>query len=32
MKLLGDRNWYLPKRLSWLPRIEHEPAAAPAAA
>jgi RND superfamily putative drug exporter len=32
MKLLGDRNWYLPKKLSWLPRIEHEPVAAPAAA
>jgi RND superfamily putative drug exporter len=25
MKLLGDRNWYLPKRLSWLPKLEHEP-------
>ena len=23
MKLLGDRNWYLPKKLGWLPRIEH---------
>jgi RND superfamily putative drug exporter len=32
MKLLGDRNWYLPKRLGWLPRIQHEPAVAPAAA
>jgi RND superfamily putative drug exporter len=32
MKLLGDRNWYLPKRLGWLPRIHHEPVAAPAAA
>jgi uncharacterized membrane protein YdfJ with MMPL/SSD domain len=21
MKLLGDRNWYLPKRLEWLPRL-----------
>jgi RND superfamily putative drug exporter len=21
MKLLGDRNWYLPKRLEWLPRV-----------
>ena len=31
MKLLGDRNWYLPKKLGWLPRIEHEPVA-PAAA
>ncbi|MEJ7567554.1 MAG: MMPL family transporter [Gaiellaceae bacterium] len=27
MKLLGDRNWYLPKWLEWLPRLEHEPAA-----
>ena len=26
MKLLGDRNWYLPKWLGWLPRLEHEPA------
>ncbi len=25
MKLLGDRNWYLPKWLGWLPRLEHEP-------
>ncbi len=24
MKLLGDWNWYLPKRLDWLPRISHE--------
>jgi RND superfamily putative drug exporter len=32
MKLLGDRNWYLPKRLGWLPRIAHEPVVAPAAA
>jgi uncharacterized membrane protein YdfJ with MMPL/SSD domain len=24
MKLLGERNWYLPKRLSWLPRFEHQ--------
>jgi uncharacterized membrane protein YdfJ with MMPL/SSD domain len=32
MKLLGDRNWYLPKKLGWLPHIEHEPALAPAAA
>jgi len=23
MKLLGDRNWYLPKWLEWLPRLEH---------
>jgi len=28
MKLLGDRNWYLPKWLSWLPKLDvegHEP-------
>ena len=29
MKLLGERNWYLPKRLSWLPKFEHEPQTAP---
>ena len=36
MKLLGDWNWYLPKWLDWLPRLEHEAAppiqAAPAPA
>jgi uncharacterized membrane protein YdfJ with MMPL/SSD domain len=32
MKLLGDKNWYLPRKLGWLPHIEHEPAVAPAAA
>ena len=32
MKLLGTRNWYLPKRLNWLPKFEHEPQVAPAAA
>ncbi len=34
MKLLGDKNWYLPTWLGWLPRLEHEPApeAAPAPA
>jgi len=32
MKLLGKRNWYLPKGLGWLPRFEHEPEVAPAAA
>jgi RND superfamily putative drug exporter len=32
MKLLGDRNWYLPGWLEWLPRIEHEePSTAPEA-
>jgi uncharacterized membrane protein YdfJ with MMPL/SSD domain len=29
MKLLGGRNWYLPERLSWLPRFEHEPEVVP---
>jgi RND superfamily putative drug exporter len=29
MKLLGERNWYLPKRLSWLPKLEHEPQTSP---
>ncbi|HXY84272.1 MAG TPA: MMPL family transporter [Gaiellaceae bacterium] len=32
MKLLGDWNWYLPRWLDWLPRLEHEqpaPKAAP---
>ena len=35
MELLGDRNWWFPKALAWLPRInvegepEHEPPAAP---
>jgi uncharacterized membrane protein YdfJ with MMPL/SSD domain len=28
MKLLGDWNWYLPKWLEWLPRLEHEAPAA----
>ena len=32
MKLLGKRNWYLPKGLQWLPKFEHEPAVAPAGA
>jgi uncharacterized membrane protein YdfJ with MMPL/SSD domain len=32
MKLLGKWNWYLPKKLDWLPNVSHEPAAAPAAA
>ena len=26
MKLLGEANWYLPRWLQWLPRLEHEPA------
>src|SRR4051794_1605835 len=32
MTLLGERNWYLPKRLGWLPKLEHEPQAAAATA
>jgi uncharacterized membrane protein YdfJ with MMPL/SSD domain len=32
MKLLGDRNWYLPKRLQWLPKFDHEPKVEPAKA
>ena len=32
MKLLGARNWYLPKGLGWLPKFAHEPEVAPAAA
>jgi uncharacterized membrane protein YdfJ with MMPL/SSD domain len=30
MKLLGDRNWWLPKRLGWLPRIAPEGEPVPA--
>ncbi len=25
MKLLGERNWYLPSSLGWLPRLRQEP-------
>jgi uncharacterized membrane protein YdfJ with MMPL/SSD domain len=32
MKLLGARNWYLPRSLSWLPKFEHESGAVPAPA
>jgi uncharacterized membrane protein YdfJ with MMPL/SSD domain len=32
MKLLGDKNWYLPKRLQWLPKFDHEPQVEPAKA
>ena len=32
MKLLGDWNWYLPKRLHWLPKFEHEPQMEPSKA
>jgi hypothetical protein len=24
MKMLGDWNWYLPRSLSWLPRVSRE--------
>lgn len=30
MKLLGERNWWLPRRLHWLPKLEHEPEVVPA--
>jgi RND superfamily putative drug exporter len=30
MKLLGERNWYLPRSLSWLPKWEHDKAPEPA--
>jgi RND superfamily putative drug exporter len=29
MKLLGDWNWWLPRKLDWLPRVSLEGAAAP---
>jgi putative drug exporter of the RND superfamily len=29
MKLLGERNWYLPRWLHWLPRLEHGSAPEP---
>jgi uncharacterized membrane protein YdfJ with MMPL/SSD domain len=32
MKLLGERNWWLPTRLGWLPKLEHEGEVVPAAA
>jgi RND superfamily putative drug exporter len=32
MKLLGKWNWYLPKRLRWLPKLEHEPLPEPSRA
>jgi RND superfamily putative drug exporter len=28
MQLLGDRNWYLPRALAWLPDLRVESAAA----
>jgi RND superfamily putative drug exporter len=30
MKLLGNANWYLPRWLEWLPRLEHERSVEPA--
>jgi RND superfamily putative drug exporter len=24
MELLGDRNWWLPRRLNWLPKLQVE--------
>jgi RND superfamily putative drug exporter len=30
MKLLGEWNWYLPRRLGWLPKFSHEPKLEPA--
>jgi RND superfamily putative drug exporter len=32
MKLLGDRNWWLPGSLSWMPAIERERKMQPAQA
>jgi RND superfamily putative drug exporter len=32
MKLLGDWNWYLPRKLGWLPKVTHEHEALPAQA
>ncbi len=32
MKLLGDWNWWLPKRLEWLPKVASESEVVPAAA
>jgi RND superfamily putative drug exporter len=29
MKLLGDKNWYLPKWLQWLPKVDHGSTAVP---
>ncbi len=30
MKLLGDWNWYLPRKLQWLPKVTTEPEVQPA--
>jgi uncharacterized membrane protein YdfJ with MMPL/SSD domain len=32
MKLLGDWNWYLPRKLGWLPKVTVEPEVQPASA
>jgi RND superfamily putative drug exporter len=32
MKLLGERNWWLPRSLRWIPAIKHEGAPGPSAA
>src|SRR4029078_12887647 len=32
MELLGDWNWYLPRKLDWLPRLDHEGGPEPAKA
>ena len=32
MKLLGDWNWYLPRKLRWLPTFSNEPQVEPARA
>ena len=32
MKLLGDRNWWLPSKLGWLPQVTVEPEVEPARA
>jgi RND superfamily putative drug exporter len=32
MMLLGDRNWYLPRWLEWLPRLDHAEPRTPAVA
>ncbi|MGY1805946.1 MMPL family transporter [Blastococcus sp. SYSU D00669] len=29
MQLLGERNWYLPRWLRWLPTLQHEPVPPP---
>ena len=29
MMLLGEKNWYLPKWLEWLPNLEHDGSSEP---